>query len=183
MTHVSRHPWPREATASPTYQLHTSLGDPFVRALSGSVVGVQGGIPHNTEAGAAGALTVNGIVYSVQAHFHRWSDGRYHAGPEDENAKRLGYNYREPSLSRRDSFKDASKAATDKARAVLEEAVNEWAEAHPDLLLAGEERKRAENAHVLARQLDECEANCAKLRANLDACTSGRWYQTYPLSS
>jgi hypothetical protein len=180
MSHrLQQHPWPREASASPTYQLDTPLGRPFVRALAADRIGVQGGTPHNTDEGAAGALTINGVVHSVNAHFTRWSDGRWHAGAEGGRE-----NWREPHLSRRDhTGREPSRSATDKARAALEDAVNEWAAAHDDLLLAGDRRKRAEDAHHLARQLDEAEAAVRTLRANLDACAGGRDYEVYPLTN
>lgn len=180
--YAEQYPFPRGDSA--VYRLDTPIGSPFVRSL-GEHIGVQGGIPHNTLEGAGGALTINGVEYSVQAHFHRWADGRFHAGAEDSRE-----NWREPHISRREynpdrgySGNEPTAAARKRAREVLEAAVNDWADAHPDALLSGAEQERAQNAHHLARQLDTCEQACEVLRANLERCTSGQQYLTYPLKS
>lgn len=177
MSHLERYPWPRGSEGA-IYQLDTPIGKPFIRALSDRAISVQGGIPHNTTEGATGLLTINGVEYSVQSHWHRWSDGRFHAGMEDSRDSQM----HEPHLSRRDwSGKDVTHAAWVKARDILETAVNAWAKTHLDDLTAGEARKRAEDAHRLARQLDKCETNCETLRANLAACESGGEYRAYPI--
>jgi hypothetical protein len=184
----AKYPWPTEDHPSAT--LETAIGSPRIRALGHSIM-VDGGTPHNTPDGEAGELVIRGVRYSVNGHFHLWSDGAWHSGSEADNwnASR-GYDYREPHLSRKDynankgyAANEPSEAAVRKAREVLTAAVNRWATENPEALVAGERVHRAQDAHQLAGQVDRCQAALDAVSANLKACESGRPYKLFPLKS
>jgi hypothetical protein len=109
-------------TDQPDFVVSTAYGPLDIHVHSGDYARVEIGIPMNVD---ERSFTINGVAHAVQARMHRWSDGRWHLGQEDDRTSQLY----EPRLSRRDEYsssrpKEVSRSANEKARSAIEEAVN-----------------------------------------------------------
>src|SRR2546423_1344622 len=97
-----------------------------IHPIDTNTVRVDAGIPMNVEPWEP--LTIRGVRYAVQALLYRWSDGRFHCGREGDDSDARYSRTHEPNLSRQwTDRQNVSTSAQDKAREVIEQAVNEWA--------------------------------------------------------
>jgi hypothetical protein len=147
-----------------------------IHPIDTNTVRVDAGIPMNVEPWEP--LTIRGVRYAVQALLHRGSDGRFHCGLEgdDYNARVSRANC--PNLSRQWTDRQTiSASAQDKAREVIEQAVNEWAESHGALALAEAEvhsyerevERLSAKHYELADQAQEVERDLELAEENLEA--------------
>jgi hypothetical protein len=82
-------------TDQPDFVVSTAYGPLDIHVHSGDYARVEIGIPMNVD---ERSFTINGVAHAVQARMHRWSDGRWHLGQEDDRTSQLY----EPRLSRRE---------------------------------------------------------------------------------
>ena len=103
------------------------------------------------------AVTIRGIPYHVAYHCHL-VDGKWTAR-----------DYHDPYLSRKDSYKEASRPARNTAREVLAKAWTEYLAAHPDLSRQAEQAKAAHEVEQLQSELADLESKAAAKRKELSA--------------
>jgi hypothetical protein len=101
---------------------------------------------------------VRGVKLTISVHYHKWSDGRWHIGREDQ----ITYERRRSlHTNRLDSLKDVSESARKRIEEVLDVVVNAFAEANPNIL---------ESACIqdLAYKLDSAQSDYDKARKTAD---------------
>jgi hypothetical protein len=111
-------------------------------------------------------MEIRGIVYGLSAHLHKWKDGTWNIGKDDNTGEgtRLFHHL---WMSRASGHKhnDATDAARRKAAETITALVRQWITDNPKAM-AQAERKALEEA------LTKVRAKIAELQASIDTATA-----------
>lgn len=128
--------------------ISTPIGDVWLTPTSADHIHAENGrnslngdrtLPH-----VHAPFNIRGVEIAVSIHYHRWSDGRWHIGREDQSS----YERRQSLYAGRlGSLKDISESARNRIAEVLDITVNAFAENNAYILTAA-------NIQDLASKLD-----------------------------
>lgn len=120
-----------------------------------------------------GNATVRGKTTDVNARFHRWEDGTFHLGTEQDKNMQLYHGMYIGSKWDGNKFKEATHAFRKAVQETLTPAVNKWISEHPEAI---EEAKVASAAARKAERLEQITKHheaIAALQAEIDKIDAG----------
>jgi hypothetical protein len=151
-----------------------SAGRLLIHPLERDRVRVESGWVNNVDDGTEG-LTLNGVLYGVTG-FVWLRDGVW----TDIRPSETRWPSSDLMLSRRDgTYKDASRAAAEKASEVVCATVQLWALEHGDALEAAELSWRNNQAYIAEGQLAEARKYVAELEGIVAALDAGEKVSPY----
>jgi hypothetical protein len=146
-------------------RISTPIGDVWLTPTSADHIHAENGrnslngdrtLPH-----VHAPFNIRGVEIAVSIHYHKWSDGRWHIGREDQST----YERRQSLYaSRLGSLKDISESARKRIEEVLDIVVNAFAENNAYILTAA-------NVQDLADKLDSANHDYDKAEKAFDAAS------------